>query len=133
MIDAMRERFEAWWRDYNASIGVEMSDFFLFEFVFERDEDGHYERMGTQNAWDVWKGALEHAGRITCQIYGHEFEGCGECTPPAPVVPGDAFRLIHQAGNALNADNRREAIHWLHELHRCLLNATPELPKGEQS
>lgn len=59
MTDAMREAFEAWWRDYNASFGVELGD----HYAFERDKDNYYKRISTQDAWTVWKAALEHAGR----------------------------------------------------------------------
>lgn len=47
----------------------------------------------------------------------------------APAVPGETFLFIQKVGNALNDDNRREAIHWLGELHRRLLNAAPEPSK----
>lgn len=32
------------------------------------------------------RAALEQVGPATCQLYGHEVEGCGECTPAAATM-----------------------------------------------
>ena len=189
MGDAMREAFERWWMDHNATIGAEMSH----SYLLERDEDGDYKRLSTMDAWQGWQAATEWAtedepiGEIDegddgafvelypdnsftlgQKVYSSPTKQAGPKEkpvaymykylnptdgspvwrfdggvwngqrprfskplyerPPAPerVVPGDAYRLIQCVGNALNDDNRREAIHWLHELHRAMLNAAPQ-------
>ena len=124
MSDAMRKKFESWYENEMPTP----------DGWSDRYRDGEYMNDQAQATWEAWQAALEHAGRggrVTCQLYGHEVEGCSECTPPAPVVPDEMG-----AGNALalyavrDGEQETFADGW-NACRDAMLSSTPKTSNSE--